>query len=97
MKSSTYMTRALRSKDRRYAVALGKLGYVEPLKSSDMADPLDHDGDGHKGGSSSPERSEELAGLRLEYHAAIGKRAFAGWDAEALRAKIAEAKGKPNG
>lgn len=93
MKTSTYMTRALRSKDRRYAVALGKLGYAEPLKAeASEKDPLDHDGDGRKGGSVKPEKDEGLVALRAEYKEVVGRRAFANWDAETLRVKIAEAR-----
>ncbi|AYD00019.1 hypothetical protein [Neorhizobium sp. NCHU2750] len=94
MKSSTYMTRALRSKDGRYAIALARLGYAEPLKNATpTADPLDHDGDGRKGGSTAPEPDEALTALRAEYQALAGKRAFSGWDAEALQAKITDMKG----
>ena len=40
-----------------------------------------------------PEASDDdLSALRSEYQAAIGKKAFHGWDADTLRAKIAEAK-----
>jgi hypothetical protein len=52
-------------------------------------DPLDHDGDGKKGGSSKPEATGDLASLRAEYQAKCGKRPFMGWDADALREKLA--------
>lgn len=35
---------------------------------------------------------DELAELRAEYQEIVGKRPFNGWDADTLRAKIAEAK-----
>ncbi|NLS07616.1 hypothetical protein HGP14_30600 [Rhizobium sp. P32RR-XVIII] len=35
---------------------------------------------------------DALADLRKEYHDVLGKRPFHGWDAETLRAKIAEAR-----
>lgn len=54
-------------------------------------DPLDHDGDGRKGGSAAPSQTDDLPKLRAEYFAAFGKRPFNGWDAETLRSKIAEA------
>lgn len=34
---------------------------------------------------------DDLTELRAEYERAVGKRPFHGWDAETLRAKIAEA------
>lgn len=36
---------------------------------------------------------DDVAQLRKEYHEVVGKRAFNGWDAATLMAKIAEAKG----
>lgn len=53
-------------------------------------DPLDHDGDGKKGGSSAPEQADELADLRAQYANLYGKRPFMGWDAKTLTAKIKE-------
>ncbi|MEJ5020624.1 hypothetical protein WH297_12900 [Ochrobactrum vermis] len=35
---------------------------------------------------------EDMAALRKEYQEIVGKRAFNGWDAATLKAKIAEAK-----
>lgn len=35
---------------------------------------------------------DDLTHLRKEYQEVVGKRAFNGWDAETLKAKIAEAK-----
>lgn len=52
-------------------------------------DPLDHDGDGKKGGSPKPEG--DVAALRAEYLAQIGKKPFPGWDADELRRRMAEA------
>lgn len=52
---------------------------------------LDHDGDGKPGGSVAPEQTEDLPSLRAEYQRVIGKRPFAGWDAETLKQKIAAA------
>jgi hypothetical protein len=62
-------------------------GYV----TRDVQHPLDHDGNGKPGGSSKPDDAgEDIAALRAEYHTALGKRPFAGWDAATLREKIAE-------
>jgi hypothetical protein len=55
------------------------------------ADPLDHDGDGKKGGAPKPEQTGDLSELRAEYERVIGRRPFMGWGAEVLRKKIAEA------
>ncbi len=52
---------------------------------------LDHDGDGKPGGSVAPEQTEDLPAIRAEYQRVIGKRPFAGWDAETLKQKIADA------
>jgi hypothetical protein len=41
--------------------------------------------------TSEPAAVEDLAPLREEYQAKVGKRPFMGWDAETLRAKMAEA------
>jgi hypothetical protein len=77
MKKSSYMTRAMQARDPRFATILGRLGY----ERTDMqaAEPL-----------ATPE--DELKALREEYQAAVGKRPFHGWDADTLKAKIAEAK-----
>jgi hypothetical protein len=77
MKSRSYMDRALRAHDPRYARILGKLGYGRRDMRA-AAETLD------------PE--EELKALREEYQDAVGKRAYHAWDAETLKAKIAEAK-----
>lgn len=91
-KNSTYMTRALQASDRRYAVVLGKLGHTAPLLPTiGKRDPLDHDGNGVKGGIPKPDHSDELSALRSEYQEKVGKRPFHGWDAETLKAKIADA------
>lgn len=90
MKRSTYMTRALKAHDPRFARVLGKLGY----ERSDMiaADPLEHDDDARKGGSKK-QVGDDLVALRKDYEAKVGKRPFMGWDADVLRAKITEAEG----
>lgn len=51
---------------------------------------LDHDGDGHPGGSISA-TGDDIAELRKLYKEVVGKPAFNGWDADALRAKISAA------
>ena len=97
MKSISYMERAMRSRDPRYARVLGKLGYGRrDMRATEVVetprrvqiDPLDHDGDGRKGGSPKIESSQELIALRDEYERALGKKPFSGWDADTLRAKI---------
>lgn len=49
---------------------------------------LDHDGNGHPGGSKAPEQTDDLKALREEYEAKMGKRPFYGWDAATLREKM---------
>ena len=76
MKKSTYMDRALKSRDPRFARILGKLGYER--RDMVAAEPVADD--------------DEITALRAEYQDAVGKKAFHGWDADTLRDKIAEAK-----
>jgi hypothetical protein len=84
MKKSSYMTRALKHSDRRFARILGGLGY----ESADLVAT-----DQQRKPQAKPTRIDDLAALRDEYQKALGKRPFHGWDAAALRAKIDEAKG----
>lgn len=93
MKSQSYMTRALRAFDPRFAQILGKLGYGrrDMVAAATPRDPLDHDGDGRKGGSLKPDASDALSEARARYFEVVGKRPFHGWDVETLNAKIAEA------
>ena len=75
-KSNSYMDRAMRSADPRFARVLGKLGY----QRSDMVAKADAE-----------TQDDELTDLRAQYQDAVGKRAYHGWDADTLREKIAEA------
>ncbi len=75
MKSQSYMTRALKAQDPRFARILGNIGY-------ERADIVST----HEAGV------DDMTQLRKEYQDVVGKRAFNGWDAETLKAKIAEAK-----
>lgn len=99
-KAMAYGTRRLKAgdpfeasrQDARVLNAIGKAEYstrmltaAEPRKQH----PLDHDGDGRPGGSTSG--GENMQALRAEYQAKMGKRAFPGWDAATLKAKMAEA------
>ena len=74
-----YMDRALKAKDPRFARILGKLGYDR----RDMV-AADEAGDAP---------ADDLTALRAEYQEAVGKKPYHGWDADTLRAKIAEEKG----
>ena len=76
MKKSSYMDRAMRSADPRYARILGRLGY----QRTDMVAEAE-----------AAEAEDELSELRAQYHEVVGKRAYHGWDAVTLREKIAEA------
>lgn len=75
-KSNSYMDRAMRSADPRFARILGKLGY----QRSDMVAK-----------AAAAEADGELTELREQYQEATGKRAYHGWDADTLREKIAGA------
>lgn len=76
MKKSTYMDRALKSRDPRFARILGKLGYER--RDMVAAEPVADD--------------DDLTALRAEYQDVVGKKAFHGWSGDELRDKIAEAK-----
>jgi hypothetical protein len=89
MKSQSYMTRAMRARDPRFAIILGKLGYergdvtaVQPQdnwNASAKATPM-------------AKVDDPLPDLRKQYQEIVGKRPFHGWDADVLKDKIAEAK-----
>jgi hypothetical protein len=51
------------------------------------SDPLDHDGNGKKGGAVAP----DIAKLRADYTALLGKKPFNGWKADELQRRIDEA------
>ena len=72
-KSNSYMDRAMRSADPRFARILGKLGY----QRSDMAAKFDAE-----------KEEDELTELRSQYQEAVGKRAYHGWSADEIRSKI---------
>ena len=61
---------------------------VEILDAPSKADPLDHDGDGKKGGSKPAQESDELSKLRADYQEVFDKRPYHGWSAQELQAKI---------
>jgi hypothetical protein len=92
--AQVYRTRMLSAGD---PVTLGggdarlfeKHGWAEEAKRRARRPQLDHDKDGNEGGSASP--AEDMTALRAEYEAKLGKRPFNGWDAAALRQKIADA------
>ncbi len=90
MKKSTYMTRAMKASDPRFARVLGQLGYerADVVAGTESGDSLDHAGDERKGDS----KTTELDALRAEYNETVGKRAYHGWDVDTIKNKIAEAK-----
>lgn len=66
--------------------------YLQLLKASRavevVAEPVDHDDGGKKGGSKAPAPADDLSRLRTEYHELVGKRPFMGWDAAELQKRI---------
>lgn len=82
MKQGSYMDRALKARDPRFARILGKMGYQRSDLVASARSPLDHDNDGKPGG-------DHLAELRRLYQDKFGKRAFNGWDADAIRERLA--------
>lgn len=73
MKSQSYMTRALVSRDPRYARILTRLGY-----GAKAEEPK----------TEAPDDADELTALRAQYQETMGKKAYHGWDADTLRAKM---------
>jgi hypothetical protein len=97
MKKSSYMTRAMKARDPRYARILSGLGYertgMVAQKPTATKKPFackgDHDRDGKTGGAL--KQAENLSALRKQYQNVVGKKPFGGWDAKMLEAKIAAA------
>lgn len=78
-RDQTYMTRALKARDPRYARVLERLGYGAPRSAKKEAKEMDAEA-----------AHEELTRLRSTYQEVVGKKAFNGWDATELRTRIAE-------
>lgn len=74
---NTYMNRALRHSDPRYARVLGKLGYA--TRHMEAVD------------ATTPAKEDDLSDLRAQYQEIVGKRPYHGWGADELRSKIDEA------
>lgn len=73
---NTYMDRAMRHSDPRFARVLGRLGYS--TRRMEAADDQAAEAD-------------DLSNLRAQYQEVIGKRPYHGWDADELRSKIEDA------
>lgn len=67
----------------------------QPPPTPPARDPLDHDGDGHKGGSPLVTADDAIRALRSEYATVLGKNPFNGWGADELRERIAAHKAAP--
>ncbi|RHZ96470.1 hypothetical protein D1114_07095 [Cereibacter sphaeroides] len=77
MTKSTYMDRAMRARDPRYARILERLGYARrDMVPAAPADPV------------TQEAGDDISALRAAYQEKFGKRPFMGWDAETLRDKL---------
>lgn len=78
MTKSTYMDRAMRARDPRYARILERLGYerrdMVPTAAASV-EPVAQD-------------AGDIAALRAAYREKFGKRPFMGWDAGTLRDKL---------
>lgn len=73
---NTYMDRAMRHSDPRFAHVLGRLGY-----STRRMEAVDDQA----------AEADDLSNLRAQYQEVIGKRPYHGWDADELRSKIEDA------
>jgi len=93
MKHQGYFTRALQANDPRYARVFGKLGYSRSDLSADQQDEPAAPADpaAPPAPAAPEEASADLTALREQYHAALGKKPFHGWDAAELTKRIAEA------
>lgn len=91
----SYMDRAMKAKDRRYARVLGKLGYLRSDMAPERSDPIEPTDVASTPALVTGPKPEgtELDTLRLEYELVVGKKPHPKAKADTLRAKIAEAKG----
>ena len=92
MKKSSYMTRALKARDPRYVRILSNLGYERADMTADETAPVPKPAPRKE--NPSPQGAgldDDRAVLRKQYQEIVGKKPFAGWDAETLKAKIADA------
>ena len=84
----SYMDRALRHKDPRYARILDKMGYGTRHM---VAHPASVPGPENEHEICAPASdADALKALRDEYQQKMGKRPFHGWDADELRERIAQ-------
>lgn len=90
---NSYMTRALRSRDPRYARILGKLGYGQSLVTA-THEPVAAPAGPVVPRPAPPEddRDDDLDVLRAEYVAATGEEPDGRWGAARLRREIDAAK-----
>lgn len=88
MKAFKYATRHLTPgevfevksrKDSRILRAMNRAAEYVEIEDSPMVAP-----------EPEPEKVEDLAAVRAEYEATVGRRPFMGWDADTLRQKIAD-------
>lgn len=86
MKSQSYMTRAMRARDPRFATILGKLGY----ERGDVTAEQPQDDREPSAKATAAKKDDPLLDLRKQYQELVGKRPFHGWDADVLKDKIAE-------
>lgn len=86
---NTYWTKALKSRDPRFAQVLSRLGYATRHMQADIAAPVV--AVPASGPTIEAEVGEELADLRAQYQEIVGKRPYHGWDADELRKRINEA------
>lgn len=86
---NTYWTKAMKSRDPRFAQVLSRLGYATRHMQADIAAPI------VAVPASEPapkaEVGEDLADLRAKYQEIFGKRPYHGWGADELRKRINEA------
>jgi len=86
---NTYWTKALKSRDPRFAQVLSLLGYATRHMQADISAPA------VTAPASEPtpevEVGEDLADLRAQYQEVVGRKPYHGWGADELRKRINEA------
>jgi hypothetical protein len=53
--------------------------------------PAEQEAEAERSEDAAADQADAMASLRVEYERALGKKPFMGWDAETLKAKIADA------
>jgi len=91
MKSQSYMNRALRARDPRFAAILGKLGYdrTDMRTGAEPTAIVSQSKKSSTRSSSNDSEKNQLTELRKQYQQKFGKRPAKVWDVDVLAEKLA--------